>query len=57
MLSCDYNGWNDVSEDEREALEAYEAAAEASLAARLRVRRPAAQYIGRGRAPKPRALS
>ena len=28
MLSCDYNGWNDVREDEREALDAYEAAAE-----------------------------
>ena len=28
MLSCDYNGWNDTPEDEREALDAYEAAAE-----------------------------
>jgi hypothetical protein len=28
MLSCDYNGWNDVPEDEREELDAYEAAAE-----------------------------
>jgi hypothetical protein len=33
-MSCDYNGWNDAPEDEREALEAYEAAAE-----RARVRR------------------
>jgi hypothetical protein len=28
MLSCDCNGWNDTPEDEREALDAYEAAAE-----------------------------
>jgi hypothetical protein len=28
VLSCDYNGWNDAPEDEREALDAYEAAAE-----------------------------
>jgi hypothetical protein len=28
MLSCDYNGWNDAPEDEREALDAYEAAGE-----------------------------
>jgi hypothetical protein len=27
VLSCDYNGWNDAPEDEREALDAYEAAA------------------------------
>lgn len=26
-MSCDYNGWNDAPEDEREALDAYEAAA------------------------------
>jgi hypothetical protein len=25
MFSCDYNGWADVPEDEREALEAFEA--------------------------------
>jgi hypothetical protein len=28
VLSCDYNGWNDTPEDEREALDVYEAAAE-----------------------------
>lgn len=28
LLSCDYNGWNEAPEDEREALDAYEAAAE-----------------------------
>jgi len=28
VLICDYNGWNDAPEDEREALDAYEAAAE-----------------------------
>ena len=41
MLSCDYNGWNDAPEDEREALDAYEAAAEKprSLSAQARVRR------------------
>ncbi len=33
MLSCDYNGWNDAPEDEREALEAYEAAAERATVA------------------------
>lgn len=34
MMSCDYNGWNDTPEDEREALDVYEAAAEkARLAA------------------------
>jgi hypothetical protein len=27
-MSCDYNGWNDAPEDEREALDTYEAAAE-----------------------------
>ena len=26
MLSCDYNGWTDVPEDQREAVEAFEAA-------------------------------
>jgi hypothetical protein len=26
VLSCDYNGWTDVPEEEREALEAFEAA-------------------------------
>jgi hypothetical protein len=25
MFSCDYNGWADVPEDEREALDAFEA--------------------------------
>jgi hypothetical protein len=26
MMGCDYNGWNDVPEDEREAIDAFEAA-------------------------------
>lgn len=26
MFSCDYNGWADVPEDEREGIEAFEAA-------------------------------
>jgi hypothetical protein len=41
MLSCDYNGWNDAPEDEREALDAYETAAEKakSPSARACVRR------------------
>jgi hypothetical protein len=26
MFSCDYNGWADVPEEEREAIEAFEAA-------------------------------
>lgn len=26
MFSCDYNGWADVPEDEREAIEAFESA-------------------------------
>jgi hypothetical protein len=43
VLSCDYNGWNDAPEDEREALEAYEAAAAKarSPSARARLCRPA----------------
>jgi hypothetical protein len=28
VLTCDYNGWNDTPEDEREALDAYEVEAE-----------------------------
>jgi hypothetical protein len=28
MLSCDYNGWADVPEEEREAIDAFEAALE-----------------------------
>ena len=32
MFSCDYNGWADVPEEEREAIEAFEAA--------LRAQRP-----------------
>ena len=34
MLSCDYNGWSDAPEDEREALDAYETAAEKARVAR-----------------------
>jgi hypothetical protein len=34
VMSCDYNGWNDAPEDEREALDAYEAAAEKATASR-----------------------
>jgi hypothetical protein len=30
VFSCDYNGWADVPEDEREAIEAFEYAREAS---------------------------
>jgi hypothetical protein len=30
VFSCDYNGWADVPEDEREAVEAFESAAAAS---------------------------
>jgi hypothetical protein len=26
MFSCDYNGWTDVPEEEREAIDAFEAA-------------------------------
>jgi hypothetical protein len=40
VLSCDYNGWNDTPEDEREALDAYEAAAETARVA-----------VGSGRCP------
>ncbi|HET6778541.1 MAG TPA: hypothetical protein VFH26_06610 [Gemmatimonadales bacterium] len=29
MLSCDYNGWTDLPEEEREAVEAFESAAAA----------------------------
>jgi N-ethylmaleimide reductase len=34
-MSCDYNGWNDTPEDEREALDAYEAEAEKTAEATL----------------------
>jgi hypothetical protein len=42
-MSCDYNGWNDAPEDEREALDAYEAAAEMARVA-----------VGSGRCPPAR---
>ena len=29
MFSCDYNGWADVPEEEREGIDAFEAAAQA----------------------------
>ena len=29
MFSCDYNGWADVPEDEREAIEAFELSTQA----------------------------
>ena len=28
MFSCDYNGWADVPEDEREAMQAFESASQ-----------------------------
>ena len=31
MLSCDYNGWADVREEEREAIEVFESAASMPL--------------------------
>jgi len=30
MFSCDYNGWADVSEEEREAIDAFEASRSAA---------------------------
>ena len=38
VMSCDYNGWNDTPEDEREALDAYEAAAEKARVTQTRPR-------------------
>ena len=35
VFSCDYNGWTDVPEAEREAIEAFELAQEEPLAARV----------------------
>jgi hypothetical protein len=32
VFSCDYNGWSDVPEEEREAIEAFEAARQLSVA-------------------------
>jgi hypothetical protein len=32
VFSCDYNGWADVPEEEREGIDAFEAAAQASPA-------------------------
>ena len=49
MLSCDYNGWNDTPEDEREALDAYEAGAE-----KARSLRP---IVPRDARSRPRGLS
>jgi hypothetical protein len=40
-MTCDYNGWNDAPEDEREALDVYEAAAEKARVA-----------VGSGRSPR-----
>ncbi len=31
MFSCDYNGWADVPEEEREAIQAFEAAHQAIM--------------------------
>jgi hypothetical protein len=31
MFSCDYNGWADVPEEEREAIDAFEAAEQATV--------------------------
>jgi len=46
LLSCDHNGWNDAPEDEREALDTYEAAAEkARVAAGSGARLPAGGSI------------
>jgi hypothetical protein len=50
VLSCDYNGWADVPEEEREAIEAFEAA--------LQVRRSSAvptPIVRHSGAPSPRA--
>jgi hypothetical protein len=33
VFSCDYNGWADVPEEEREAIEAFEAALQVPLSA------------------------
>lgn len=35
MFSCDYNGWADVPEEEREGIDAFEAGAPPSVAAKL----------------------
>jgi hypothetical protein len=35
VFSCNYNGWADVPEEEREAIEAFEAAGQPPRAARV----------------------
>jgi hypothetical protein len=50
VFSCDYNGWADVPEEEREAIEAFEAA--------LRAQRPSGvsvSIVRHSEAPSPRA--
>ncbi len=47
MFSCDYNGWTDVPEAEREAIEAFELAQEEPLTARLLSRE--GRRLARGR--------
>jgi hypothetical protein len=42
MLICDYNGWADAPEDEREALEALDLQAPLRVERRRRPRMPAA---------------
>jgi hypothetical protein len=37
MLTCDYNGWADVPEEEREGIDAFEAAAAVSGVLRVLV--------------------
>jgi hypothetical protein len=40
MISCNYNGWTDMPEEEREALAAFEAACPAPLVASVTPLRP-----------------
>ena len=50
MFSCDYNGWADVPEEEREGVEAFEALPPASLTptSLSLIVRPARQPAGLG---------
>jgi len=45
VFSCDYNGWADMPEAEREAIEAFELAQE-PFSARLRPREPSRLPLG-----------
>jgi hypothetical protein len=55
MFSCDYNGWADVPEEEREAIEAFEAALRVQRASLVPPSTPRQAAAPAVRAPQRRA--